>query len=698
MASKSKARVAQPLTPFELGVEHHRAGRAVQAEAAYRRALEQQHNQPQAHFLLGALLLETGRTEQATTVFEQGVQLNPNDPVLHTNLGEAYRRLGRQQDAANALVRAVSLKPDLAEASFNLGITLRDLGEQEASLMCLVRAVDVAPEKLKFQLQLADSLVAAGELDRAVGHYQCALALSPSSPEVLLALASALRTLKRHEGALAMSRRAVSLQPALPLAHWENGKSLTEQGHYDAAIAAFHQALQLSPNYEDAHFGMGCAMVETGQLSEALAHFRRVLKLSPDHHIAHSNLIFMLAFHPACTAEELLREAQSWSKRFAEPLSAQGRPHGNTPDAERRLRIGYVASTFHNHCQAFFLLPLLGRHNHSDFEIFCYASVQTPDEVTERMQSCADAWRDIYRMPDSEVADLIRRDEIDILVDLTMHMSNTRLPVFGYKPAPVQVTWLAYPGTTGLSCMDYRVTDALLDPPGASLEVYSEKPLSLPDAFWCYHPLRSDPSVSPLPAASAPYVTFGCLNAFWKLHPAVFALWARVLLALPSSRLLVLAPEGSATERVLSTFEEQGVARARIECVPRRTRLDYLTTYQCIDICLDSFPYNGHTTSLDAFWMGVPVVTLVADRVVGRAGLCQATLLKLPELIAHTEEEFVQRAVALASDLPTLAELRAGLRERIEKSPLMDSALFTKNLEGAYRKAWRTWCLEQASS
>jgi len=278
------------------------------------------------------------------------------------------------------------------------------------------------------------------------------------------------------------------------------------------------------------------------------------------------------------------------------------------------------------------------------------------------------------------------------LVDLNMHMAESRLCVFARRPAPVQMTWLAYPGTTGLSAIDYRISDPLLDPPGSNLELYAERTLLLPDAFWCYDPLCKDLSVSELPALRNPHVTFGCLNAFWKQNAGAFALWAQVLRAPPGSRLLVMAPAGGAEDFVRANFESQGIARERVECVRRQKRLDYLKTYARIDICLDSVPYNGQTTSLDAFWMGVPVVTLVDDRVVGRAGLCQATLLELPQLIAHDADEFVARACALARDLLALAELRGGLRQRFERSPLMDASRFAKNLEALYRKAWRSWC------
>jgi predicted O-linked N-acetylglucosamine transferase (SPINDLY family) len=295
-------------------------------------------------------------------------------------------------------------------------------------------------------------------------------------------------------------------------------------------------------------------------------------------------------------------------------------------------------------------------------------------------------------MDPSQAATAIREDRIDVLVDLTMHMERNYLETFARKPAPVQACWLAYPGTTGLSAMDYRITDRYLDPPDGDVAVYSEQTIRLPDTFWCYHPLTAEEAPSHLPPRAAGHIRFGCLNNFCKVNEDVIALWSQVLRNVDASRLVLLAPPGDAAKRTLAAFRGHGVDPARIEFVEFMPRLDYLGTYRSIDVCLDTFPYNGHTTSLDALWMGVPVVTMVGDRVVGRAGLCQAMNLGLPELVADTPEQFVKIAVDLACDFDRLAELHASLRARMESSPLMDAPRFARNLEAAYRTMWRQWC------
>jgi predicted O-linked N-acetylglucosamine transferase (SPINDLY family) len=331
-------------------------------------------------------------------------------------------------------------------------------------------------------------------------------------------------------------------------------------------------------------------------------------------------------------------------------------------------------------------------HDRQQFEVLCYANVGQSDALTDRFRVASDGWRNIAGISDEEAAARIRADRIDILVDLTLHLANHRLLVFARRPAPVQVTWAGYPGTTGLETIDYRLTDPYLDPPGTSDEHYSEASICLPHSFWCYDPLTGAPPVNPLPALISGHITFGSLNNYCKVHEGVLELWAKVLGIVPDSRLLLLSKVGVHRQRAIEVFERCGVAGERIEWFTPAARPEYLAAYHRIDVGLDTFPYNGHTTSLDSFWMGVPVITLVGKTVVGRGGLSQAMNLGLPELIARTREEYVQRAAELASDLPRLAELRQSLRARMQASPLMDAARFTRDLEAAYRDMWCRWC------
>jgi predicted O-linked N-acetylglucosamine transferase (SPINDLY family) len=313
--------------------------------------------------------------------------------------------------------------------------------------------------------------------------------------------------------------------------------------------------------------------------------------------------------------------------------------------------------------------------------------------MTGQFQQHADHWRSIVGMSDEDAAEQIRSDKIDILVDLSLHMARNRLPILARKPAPVQATFAGYPGSTGLTTVDYRLSDPYLDPPGIDESIYSEKTIRLPDSFWCYDPLECrDILVNSLPALENARVTFGCLSNFCKISDETLRLWARVMQQVQGSRLLLLAHPGSHRRRTTDKLGQLGVDPTRVEFVPQQRRRAYLQTYHSIDLGLDSFPYNGHTTSLDSLWMSVPVVTRVGQTAVSRAGWSQLSNLQLPEMAGHTAEQFVDIAVKLARDFPRLKTLRSIVRQRMEQSPLMDAPRFARNIESAYRQMWRTWC------
>jgi predicted O-linked N-acetylglucosamine transferase (SPINDLY family) len=324
--------------------------------------------------------------------------------------------------------------------------------------------------------------------------------------------------------------------------------------------------------------------------------------------------------------------------------------------------------------------------------VYGYAINERQDATTLRLREHLAHFRDVSRLHDSETAELIRKDEIDVLVDFNMHMADSRLRVFAEKPAPVQICWLAYPGTTGLPMMDYRITDDAMDPEGAAHARYAERSLRLPDAFWCYDPLTDGPELSEPPALKNGYVTFGCFNNYWKTNPHLFGLWSRVLDAVPASRFVLLTPNAEGERRALEAFAKEGIAANRIQVVSRRARLAYFAGHSALDVALDTLPYSGHTTTLDALWMGVPVVTLVGKTAAGRAGLSVMRCVGLPELVTETETEFVERARQLSQDLPALRALRARLRDQLRSSVAMDGARFAKNFEAALRGAWQEWC------
>ena len=394
-------------------------------------------------------------------------------------------------------------------------------------------------------------------------------------------------------------------------------------------------------------------------------------------------------------APAIFAEHRKWAARHAEPLRPAEVKHENTRDPGRRLRIGYSSPNFYAQAVSFFTVPILHFHDAEQFEVFCYADVLRPDTVTSRLKTHIEKrghWRETSAMPADKLAERIREDKIDILVDLTGHISDHRLLAFARRPAPVQVTYIGYQNTTGMSAMDYRLTDAVADPPGQTDAFYTEELYRLPQAFFCYHPLSVELPTEPLPAAATGHITFGSLNLPAKINAQVAALWSRILREMPQAKLMLLvSADGAGSDRLRELFSPHGVVD-RIIFQPRLPRPDYLATYRKIDVALDPFPFSGHTTTCDALWMGTPVVTLSGRDYVSRMSTSVLANLEMHECIAATEDDYVRRAVALASDLPRLRELRTGLRARFSNSHLMNARLFTTRLEEAYRAMWTRWC------
>jgi predicted O-linked N-acetylglucosamine transferase (SPINDLY family) len=432
---------------------------------------------------------------------------------------------------------------------------------------------------------------------------------------------------------------------------------------------------------------------DVGCQEDGLAMLRQAVTLQVDSPKVHSNLVYALNFDPAQDNETLAAEQERWNRKFCEPLRSSIAPHSNEPDPGRRLKIGYVSPDFRSHAVAWFLASLLEAHDRERHEIYCYADVRRADAITRRLRPSADVWRESLQFSDVQLAECVRADGIDILVDLAMHTEDNRLPTFARKPAPVQVSWLAYPGSTGVGTIDYRFTDAHLDPPGGEQSAaLGGEPVLLPDAWCCYAPLLDFPPVGPLPALQEKAVTFGSFNQFGKIHRGLLLAWVELLRAVSDSRLLLVCPPGEAQERTGAFFEEQGIARTRVELIPPGPWPDYVRSIGRVDIALDSHPCNGLTTTCHQLWMGVPVVTWAGATAVSRAGSSLLHAVGLPELIAHSREEYLHLAAQLARDLPRLETLRATMRERMQNSPLMDAPGFARHVESAYRTMWRRWC------
>lgn len=530
----------------------------------------------------------------------------------------------------------------------------------------------------------------------AVEWIRKAVAIQPYNVAALEDLGSALLGIHALDEAEEVYRRVLALKGSSAAAHFNVAMTLQRKGIIGEAIALLRKALALDPNFLQAAFSLAGSLSEMGQEDEGLALFHKAAEGRPQDAFVNSNLLFALLYNSKADEPTIFKEHLRWAERHAEPLARLIQPHTNARQPDRVLRVGYVSGDFWEHAVSFFFEGLLAAHDPAQVEVFCYADIVRSDAVTERLRAKAPHWRDIVRKPDEEVARTVRDDQIDILVDLGGHSTGNRLQLFARKPAPVQVTYIGYPHTTGMRAMDYRIVDTLTDPPGQGDEFHTERLIRLNRPFLCYRPAADAPPVSPLPADSAGHITFCSFNALAKIRRPTIELWARVLAAVPDSRMLIKAPrlqDEAPREVMRAWFAAAGIAADRVEfAAGTKGFLEHLAVYHRADIGLDTFPYHGTTTTCEAMWMGVPVVTRAGSTHRSRVGVTLLSSVGLADLITQTPEQFVATAAALAGDRDRLRTLRATFRDRLAKSPLLDCAGLAREVEAAYRTMWRAWC------
>jgi protein O-GlcNAc transferase len=669
---------------LQLAVQKHRSGNMPGAEALYRQILAEQPNHPDALHLMGVLASQTGRYDLAVDHIGRAIALNPQAFQFHLNLGVALNESGRTAEAIASFQRALALQPGEPRVLCNLSYALWKADRIEEAIDAAQKALAQVPNYPEAHNNLGNALQIAGRLPEAVEHFQKAIALRPNVAETHANMASVLSELGRLDEAVAAARRALELAPTLAVAQNNLGVALVKLGRPDEGAVALRQAVTLRPAYAEAYYNLGVALADDFDYPAASVAWKKAIELEPDHSTADSNRVFLMQFDPSQTCQSILREHKEWDRRHAAPLAGKIRRHENDRDAKRRLKIGYVSPDFRMHVVGWSILPLLAKHDHKQFEIYCYSSSLGSDEMTGKIRKQADHWREIGRLEDDEAAEVIRKDRIDVLIDLAGHTLGNRLLVFAQKPAPVQATYLGYPGTTGLAAMDYRFSDPFLDPPDADLSCYCEKTIRLPKSYWCYECAHAAPDVTAAPGTGV----FGCLNNFGKVTTEALDLWADLLSKVPDSRLVLNCEFESHRQAVRNRFAARGIAGERLEFFGRRPWAEFAATFAKIDVLLDTFPYAGGITTCDSLWMGVPVVTLRGSTVAGRGGCSVLNNIGLGELAAGSAEEYVR----IASDWRRLIAMRATLREKMRSSPLMDAAGRARDFEAAVRGMWVTYC------
>jgi predicted O-linked N-acetylglucosamine transferase (SPINDLY family) len=638
----------------------------------------------------GAAMERAGRAKEAVSIYAAIVSQFPQCAGAMARLAFFAQREGRLEESERWMRRAVEVSPASAEHLGNLAMVLGLAGRLEESAQTYERALGIRPDAPGLWVNLAVTFARLKNWERAENAYHAALKIDPSLAEVHFRLGSLYRDMGRTRDAIEAHSRAIELQPDFAQAYVGLGSALRDEERLDEALVAFNKALSIRPQMGEVHGAVAAIYHLTGQATEATRHYRRAAELMGRPEGASFALV-TLHLDPASDPKSLYEEHVAWNLRFARPLAAEIVPHVNDRSPDRRLRIGFVSAYFTGEPVGRFVSPLIEQRDREKFEIACYSDAQSGDETTQSLRRGADLWRDSGGLSDQQLAAQVRADRIDILIDLGMHTRANRMLAFARKPAPVQVTHLAYCGTTGLETIDYRISDPYLDPTDADQPYYSEKTVRL-SSYWCYSAPAAAPQVSPPPVVSRGYVTFGCLNEAGKVNDNSLAMWRRNLKLTPGSRLVLHSHLGSHRQRVLDFFAAEGVDASRIEFVRRQSIENYFATYSCIDIALDPAPWCGGTTTCDALWMGVPVVTLSGRTAISRGGVSILGQLGMGSWVAHDPEEYVTIATSLARDTNRLEICRRELRDRMRSSRLMDAVSFTREFEERLREMWKIWC------
>jgi len=689
------------------GVAFAQEGRLDEASSCFQQALQLQPDDADSHNNLGIVLDLQGKREEAIAEYHRALRLRPHLVAAHYNLGIAYQKHRQLDKAAACFHQALRLKHDHVDAQNNLGIVLLDQGRLDEALACCQKAVRLDPNNAGAHTNLGNVYQRLLQYDQAIRCYQEALKHNPNFAEACNNLGKTYQDQRMLNEAVNYYEQALRIKHDFAEAHYNLGNALRDLGDLEAAVDKYQHTLRLKPDLAFAQNNLGDALLKQGRPDLARVHFQQALRLQPDLATAQSNFLFCLNYDPQADPDAVFAEHRRWGQALESGVGnresgvrnqGSGISQGwNQHDPERRLRIGYISPDLRYHPLTRYFEPVLAHHDPRQVEAFCYAEVLFPDAVTQRLQKLAHGWHSTCHQTDAEVAQRIRDDRIDILVDLAGHTANNRLGVLAHKPAPIQATWLGYMNTTGLPSVDYRLTDDILDPPGQPVRD-TEELVRLPGGMCCFAAPADAPAVTPLPAQASGHLTFGSLHNLFKLNGQVFDLWSQVLRAVPGARLLVFRDmmTGTAQEHLRRQFQDRGIDSERLDLRKGSSSPGYLGIFGEIDLSLDAFPCTGGVTTCESLWMGVPVLSLCGARPAGRNSAALLTRVGLSDFVAQTPEQYLALAVGLANDLERLAQLRAELRERMTAT-LCDAGRFTPLLEEAYRTMWRRWCSQRAA-
>ncbi|MCF8177618.1 MAG: tetratricopeptide repeat protein [Sulfuritalea sp.] len=712
------------------GAEHMENGRIDAAEACYRRALELDPNYAEAHFKLGNIILKRQLPEEAEACFRRAIDLVPDyvkalynlgnlllsqsrlaeaehyyrrvlaaDPdytFAHANLGVALKEQGRYAEAEACYRAALQLEPDDAETLNNLSIVQMEQGRlAEAETSCST-ALKLRPGYAFAHNNLGIIFKEQGRLSEAEVAYRKALDLVPTYAEAHNNLGITLRAQGRLAEAEQAYRKAIEIRPSYAGACNNLGNTLTQLGRHAEAEALYRRILEIEPDNAQTCNNLGGILATLGRPEEAIASFRRALKIDPDLIAAHSNLLFALNYGDSTGNSTLLKEARRFGQAVTKRIESQF-SSWSCPAPPKRLRIGLVSADLRHHPVGFFLESLLAHIDKTRIDLVAYPTGHIEDAMTARMRPYFGAWRSIADLNDKAAAHLIHADGVHILVDLSGHTTNNRLPLFGWKPAPVQASWLGYFATTGVEQVDYLLATRA-EIPDTYRDQFTETIYYLPETRLCFTAPQSEVQVSDLPASRTGQIVFGCFQNLSKVGDEVLNTWAQILSALPNASLRFQCPQletPHSREHLSSRLMKHGIGPGRVSMHGATNRESYLAAHADVDMILDTFPYPGGTTTCEALWMGVPTLTLAGNSMLERQGASFLTVAGLAEWIASSKAHYVGKAITFAQDLKKLANLRSSLRQQVLRSPLFDAPRFACKLEDALWEMWQERGLHQ---
>ncbi|MEG3638620.1 O-linked N-acetylglucosamine transferase family protein [Magnetococcus sp. PR-3] len=678
------------------GKQLQQHGNHAAAIEALKQAITQQPQQADAWYQLAQLLLTVGQLPKAESLFLEAEKRAPGRIDILNALGALYQRQGKLQQAAQMFQQGLEHRPNNPFLLFNLGVSLAGLGQEAEALTYYQKAVALHPEEAGFHLNLANLLNRQGAWVDALEHFQQAHTLQPHTLQGAIGMANALKSLGQSREALALIEPLTAQNPNhLPILTL-CGQLLREHNRRTDARAMFQRAIALDPNYFTALYGYATTLLDLGKIPLAIEHLKRAITIQPQNRGLCSDLAFALHYLPV-EPSQLYAIHRHYHQQVEVPLQAHQPVHPPCQDPDKPLRIGLVSSDLRAHPVSFFLEAPMEHHDRTQFAFYLYSNSPTMDKVSQRLQAWSEGWCNIHTLNDAQAAEQIQQDGIDILIDLNGHTGGNRLPLFALKPAPVQISWLGYADTTGLDAVDYRLTDLISDPEGEG-RYMSEKPIHMEKGFHCYRPLSTAPAVNPQPRSTGQGIRLGSFNTLAKMGDEILKLWAEILKHLPDAT-LTLKNGGFGIADVVTDyrhrFTQLGVDPNRITFLGITESFEeHLELYNQLDIALDTYPYHGTTTTCEALWMGVPVVTMQGNHHVNRVGGSLLHQVGLSELVTHRPEDYLSCVVALAQPDAPLKTLRQTIRQKIENSPLRDEQGFTRQLERTLRQIWMVACLK----